>query len=144
MSDLKEIRRAAMNFLARRDHSEVELSRKLRRKKFADELIQSVIQALTQENLLSQDRFVENYIHFRRAKGWGPLRIQAELMERGIHQELIDRYVKITDKTWFSEVRMVWQKRFKNEAPQDFKSRAKQMRFLYSRGFTSEQIESVF
>jgi regulatory protein len=142
--NLKEIRRAAMNLLARREHSEIELNRKLRRKGFAEENIQQVIHQLTQENLLSNNRFIENYIHFRRSKGFGPLRIQAELIERGIHAELINHYLKITDNTWFAEVRSVWQKRFKNQLPQDFKTRAAHMRFLYSRGFTAEQIESVF
>ena len=142
--DLKEIRRAAMNLLARREHSEIELARKLRRKGFAEDHIQQAMLQLIQENLLSNHRFIENYIHFRRAKGFGPLRIQAELIERGIHEELIDHHLKITDNAWFAEVREVWRKRFKNQMPQDFKTRAAQMRFLYSRGFTSEQIESVF
>jgi len=141
---LKEIRRVAMNLLARREHSETEISRKLRRKGFVIEDIRQVITSLAEENLLSNMRFIENYIHFRRGKGFGPLRIQAELAERGIPEELIDHHLKITDNAWFAEIREVWRKRFKNQMPRDFKTRAQQMRFLYSRGFTSEQIESVF
>jgi len=141
---LKEIRRAATGLLARREHSETEIYRKLQKKGFAEENIQQVISVLTQEKLLSNTRFIENYVYFRRGKGLGPLRIQAELMERGIPKELIDHHMKITDNAWFAEVRDVWRKRFKNRMPADFKTRAQQMRFLYSRGFTSEQIESVF
>lgn len=140
----KEIRRVAMNLLARREHSETEISRKLRRKGFVIEDIRQVITALAEENLLSNTRFIENYIHFRRGKGFGPLRIQAELTERGIPEELIDHHLKIADNAWFAEVREVWRKRFKNQMPRDFKTRAQQMRFLYSRGFTSEQIDSIF
>lgn len=140
----KEIRRVAMNLLARREHSETEISRKLRRKGFVIEDIRQVITALAEENLLSNTRFIENYIHFRRGKGFGPLRIQAELAERGIPEELIDHHLKIADNAWFAEVREVWRKRFKNQMPRDFKTRAQQMRFLYSRGFTSEQIDSIF
>jgi regulatory protein len=141
---LKEIRRAAMDLLARREHSEAELFRKLAKKGFAEEMIQQIIHLFTQEKWLSNDRFVESYIHSRRKKGFGPLRIQAELIERGIHQELIDHHVKITDNAWFAVVREAWQKRFKNILPEDFKTRAQHMRFLYSRGFTSGQIESIF
>ena len=144
MSELKEIRHAAMNLLACREHSETELYRKLRKKGFAEDAIHQVTAVLIQENLLSNNRFIENYVHYRRAKGFGPLRIQAELIERGIQEELINHHLKITDNAWFAEVSLVWQKRFKNQMPQDFKTRAKQMRFLYSRGFTAEQIESVF
>lgn len=133
-----------MTLLARREHSELELMRKLRRKGFVDTDIHPLIDALIKEKLLSNDRFIESYIHHRRAKGLGPLRIQAELMERGIAEELIEHQLKITDNAWFAEVRRVWQKRFKNRMPTDFKSRMQQIRFLHYRGFTSEQIESLF
>lgn len=141
---LKDIRRAAMNLLARREHSETEICRKLLKKGFIEEEIRQVIDSLAQQKLLSNHRFIENYIYYRRTKGFGPLRIQAELIERGIHAELIDPHLKITDNAWFAEVHAVWQKRFKNQMPRDFKTRAQQMRFLYSRGFTAEQIEHIF
>lgn len=133
-----------MNLLARREHSEKELLQKLRLKDFSEPDIQQVIQALVSEKLLSNSRFLENYIHHRRAKGFGPLRIQAELIARGIHEELIEHHLKITDNAWLADIQQVWKKRFKNRLPQDFKARAQQMRFLQYRGFTSEQIDSVF
>jgi regulatory protein len=117
--------------------------RKLRTKKFPDDLILKVVQKLAQDKLLSNDRFIENYIHSRRNKGYGPIRIQAELQERGIQEELIEHHLNIADNAWFINARNVWQKRFKNQLPRDFKSRAQQMRFLQYRGFTQEQIESV-
>lgn len=130
--------------LARREHSERELMRKLRKRGFVEADIHQLLDALLKEKLLSNDRFVESYIHHRRSKGLGPLRIQAELIERGISEELIEHQLKITDNAWFAEVRRVWQKRFKNHLPEDFKSRMQQVRFLQYRGFTSEQIESLF
>ncbi len=133
-----------MNCLARREHSETELFNKLRKKGFAEKDIEPLLASLIHENLLNHERFIENYIHFRAEKGFGPLRIQAELSERGIGEELIDHHLKITDNAWFVKVRDVWRKRFKNQLPEDFKTRAQQSRFLYSRGFTVEQIESVF
>ena len=105
---LTEIRRAAINYLARREHSETELYRKLCRKEFAEDAIRQVIQALAQENLLSNTRFVENYIYARRTRGFGPLRIQAELQQRDIPEELIEHHLQITDNAWFAEVRNVW------------------------------------
>ncbi len=133
-----------MNLLARREHSETELFRKLCLKGFSETDIRPVMTALLQENLVSNSRFIENYIHFRRAKGFGPLKIQAELQERGIPEELIEHHLKIADNAWLGQARTVWKKRFKNRMPTDFKSRAQQMRFLHYRGFTSEQIELVF
>jgi regulatory protein len=57
---------------------------------------------------------------------------------------MIAKQLQITDNAWFTEARNVWQKHFKGKLPTDFESRAKQMRFLHYRGFTREQIESVF
>lgn len=139
-----EIRRVALHLLARREHSKKELYRKLLNKKFNSFEIEIILNDLTEVSLLKEDRFVENFIHFRRSKGFGPLRIQAELIEKGITLQMIDHYLKMNDHSWIDHARTVWQKRFKNEIPHDFKIRAKQMRFLQSRGFTNEQIKSVF
>jgi regulatory protein len=138
------IRQSALNLLARREHSAAELTRKLQAKGYESIDIQSLIIALEQEGLLNHQRFIENYIHYRRNKGYGPLHIQAQLIERGIHQELIEQELNIADNAWFTEAFRAWQKRFKNKAPTDYKSRAQQMRFLQYKGFTREQIESVF
>lgn len=130
--------------LARRDHSTVELSRKLQRKDFNQADIDAVLSALSQEGLLNDQRFTESYIHYRRSKGYGPNRIRAELQERGIAEDLIEHTLNITDNAWFDDVRKVWKKRFKNRVPEDMKSRAQQVRFLYYRGFTGEQINQIF
>ena len=69
---------------------------------------------------------------------------RAELIERGVHEDLIEHHLDITDNAWLNDVRHVWQKRFKNNLPRDFKTRAAQMRFLQYRGFTHQQIDSLF
>lgn len=133
-----------MNLLARREHSEMELLRKLRSKSFPEPEIKAVLTQLIQEGLLSHSRFIENYIHSRRSKGYGPIRIRVELMERGLTEDFIEHHLNIADNAWFINVRTVWQKRFKAKLPRDFKTRAQQMRFLQYRGFTLEQIDSIF
>lgn len=144
MSELASTLQTAVNLLARRDHSETELTQKLLARGFSRDHIQSTLATLIQKGWLNNARFVENYIRYRRTKGFGPLRIQAELIARGIPEELIEHQLNITDNTWLTEVRSVWQKRFKNSMPQDYKTRAQHMRFLYQRGFTTEQINSIF
>ena len=129
--------------LTRRDYSCYEISQKLRAKGYQADEIKSVITELTQSQLINEARFVENYIYWRRNKGYGPQRIRQELQARGIDMEMIAEHLKITDNAWFAEVRKVWQKHFRGKMPEDFQNRAKQMRFLQYRGFTREQIESV-
>jgi regulatory protein len=139
-----ELRRAGLTYLARREHSTWELTHKLRAKGFTASEIDQGIAALTAEGLLSDTRYIENYIHARHQKGYGPLKIEAELLARGIPKELIEHQLKIADNAWFALAKKSWHKRFKGILPCDYKLRAQQMRFLHSRGFTSEQIENIF
>lgn len=141
--DVNLIRRSALRMLTRRDYSQQELSLKLRTKGFSSQAIQSVINDLLQANLINEARFCENYIHWRRGKGYGPLRINMELQARGLASDLIAQHLEMTDNAWFIDARNVWQKQFKGRQANDYSGQAKQMRFMQYRGFTQEQIKSV-
>jgi regulatory protein len=129
--------------LARREHATNELRRKIRLKGFELAHIEPVLAALTQEGLLNNQRYLENYIHFRQQKGFGPIRIRAELAQHDLPEELIEHHLQIADNAWFVVAQQVWQKRFKKQIARDYKTQSQQMRFLQYRGFTMEQIEYV-
>lgn len=139
-----KIRQAILNLLARRDYSQRELLQTLQKKGHAADDIIPVLAGFVQTGLINETRFTENYIRWRAAKGYGPLRILQELQIRGITAEMIADQLQIADNAWFIAARQVWQKHFKGNMPKDFKNRAKQMRFLQYRGFTREQIADVF
>lgn len=139
-----KIRQIALGLLARRDHTQQEILQKLRLKGYVTDEIKTVIETLAQTGLIDDARFTENYIHWRRGKGYGPLRLHSELRARGIADEVIAEHLQIADNAWSTEARSVWQKQFKSQLPIDFKSRAKQMRFLQYRGFTQQHINSIF
>ena len=140
VSDQRDIRQSAMKYLAIREHSTLELMRKLLKKGYDDLLVHDVLGELTSQSLLSDDRFAEQYVRYRKNRGFGSLHIQTELRERGINEELISKHVDVNDKSWYELVQQVQQKRFGNEIPEDIAEKAKQVRFLESRGFTSDQI----
>lgn len=140
----QKIHICALNLLARREHTETELFQKLRMKGFPLNEIKIVIKNLADKGLISHTRFIENYVQSRMRKGYGPLRIRLELIERGLHEDFIEHHINMADNAWFALIRAVWQKRFKGQQPCDFKTRAQQMRFLNYRGFTQEQIESIY
>lgn len=129
--------------LARREHSQAELRRQLLQKNFDAKEIEMVLCDLQKEGLQDDRRFVENFIYYQKNRGAGPLRIRAALLERGIHQDLIEQHLNIDDNDWLDQIRKVWQKRFKNTQPDNLKTRMQQKRFLYYRGFTHEQIEHL-
>jgi len=136
-----DIREAALRLLARREHAARELRRKLCAKGYAPAGVDEVTDALAREGLISDTRFIETYVRGRIRRGWGPLRIKAELGERGVDAELVEAYIDLNDGQWRDIVRATRSRRFGDRPPESFQDRARQMRFLQSRGFTADQIK---
>jgi regulatory protein len=92
MADIKppDVRRAAMDLLARREHSRYELLVKLTRR-FGDnpELFEQEIRKLTDEGLQSDSRLAEAFIRARTNRGQGPVKIKMELRAKQVGDELI-------------------------------------------------------
>jgi regulatory protein len=132
-----------MDLLARREHSVAELSQKLiahaRRNEFDDEVVANVIDELQGEGLLSDERFTEAFVRYRINNGYGPIRIQSELRERGVNEKIQASYLDFADPQWLEQVVLVRRKRFGDSLPEDYKERARQARFLQYRGFTTDQ-----
>jgi regulatory protein len=141
---LEKIRRHALFLLTRRDHTRLELTQKLSRKQYPAEDIATIIQALENAGLINENRFAESYIHYRRAKGYGPRRLAMELQSKGVTDTVIAQHLEMADNAWFTDAHNAWRKQFKGRQPSDPQTRARQLRFLYNRGFTQDQILSVF
>jgi regulatory protein len=139
-----EIRNAAIRLLARREHSTGELTRKLHQKGFDVTAIETVLRDLRQENLLSDERFAESFVASRIERGSGPVRIAAELRQREVADELIERCLAAVDEDWAARAEVVRRKRFGRGKPDNFAERAKQARFLQYRGFRGEHLRGVF
>jgi regulatory protein len=133
-----------MDFLARREHSEQELARKLTTRGYAADVVEATLADLVADHLLSNARFAEAFVHSRIQRGSGPQKIRAELRERGIPDELIDNSLEARADSWRELAREVREKRFGRAEPRDFRERSRQMRFLQQRGFSAEQISRVF
>lgn len=133
-----DIRLAAMNLLARREHSQQELRRKLKRR-FSDEnSIDEQLSRLVDERLLCDARFAEAYVRQRGARGYGPLRLREELRERGVSDERIDVALAEADIDWSELAADVVYKKFGGNAPADIKEKARQIRFIQYRGFSAD------
>ena len=142
-ADAAACERAAVDLLARREHSRLELERKLARRGFPETIVAPSLDALEQSGVLVATRFTESFIRSRVAKGKGPARIRAELAERGVAGEQAADLLRGGDVDWLTHARGARSKRFGAEPPRDFKERAKQARFLQYRGFTSDQVRAA-
>ena len=129
-----------MDLLARREHSVLELRRKLDKRGMSGELVEQALQGLVADGLLDENRFAESFVSSRISKGQGPVRMRGDLSERGLSGELIEQTLASTGCDWFELASQVRARRFGREAPGDYPERARQSRFLQYRGFTSEQI----
>ncbi len=139
-----------MDLLARREHACHELASKLSRKfspfiesddcplssdQFHD-VIAEQIQRLTEENLQSDERFVESFINGRKAQGKGPLRIRQELEQRRVSSELIEAYLDESDEQWQELARQVYQRKYGSADAVAYQEKSKRLRFMQYRGFS--------
>lgn len=134
------VRRAAMDLLARREHGRVELTRKLRQRGAPPELIDSALDRLTEEGLLSESRYLESFIAYRARSGYGPLRIREELSQRGLLRSDIEQALRESGLDWQAELQETWQRKYSGQLPGDARERAQQGRFLSYRGYSMEMI----
>lgn len=156
----------AVAFLSRREHSEKELRQKLQRYTDDFDEIDSVISRLQRENWQSDERFVENFVQSREQR-WGNQKIIQALSQHDLDSESLAELKDDLKDSEYQRACEVWIKRFgakygidsyapeadvdyealDEEEQQSFeeqaKEKARQMRFLASRGFSADVVYRV-
>jgi regulatory protein len=132
----------ALKYLAAREHSRAELLRKLAPHAEEPAEVERVLDELEARGLLSAERFVESLLH-RRAARFGTARLRQELQQHKLPADAVAQAVEALRGTELERARAVWQRRFGGEPAADAAERARQMRFLTARGFSSEVIRRV-
>ena len=131
----------ALRFLSMREHSRLELGRKL--SKYAEEGddVEALLDLLEKNNWLSQERFSESLVH-RRAARFGNSRIVAELQSHGVKGEALQELKAGLADSETARACEVWERKF-GEVATDPKERNKQMRFLMLRGFSQRAVQAA-
>jgi len=139
--ELYRARATALRLLARREHSRQELSLKMRQRKFAGDVIRTVLDDYEERGWLDDHRFADIYARQRMELGYGPLRIQGELQQRGIHFTP-DNLREMTEEDWCRIAIRARDKRYGlTDLSGDWEEKARQARFLGRRGFSASQVE---
>ncbi|MBJ6138896.1 regulatory protein RecX [Marinobacter litoralis] len=134
-------RSAALRLLARREHSRQELSLKLRQRQIEQPLIDQVLDEYEEEGWLDDYRFADVYSRQRMDAGYGPVRITAELQQRGVYFRPASLEEK-SDADWVRAAAELREKRFGlTRLSDDLDEKLRQARFLARRGFSSAQVE---
>ena len=141
-SPQNNLRDRALRLLARREHTRTELARKLSPHVEDSDDIDALLDDLTQTGLLSDQRFAEHFIAAKQ-KRFGHMKIAHELRAKGLDAESISRLTSGSREQELDAAREVWQKKFPSP-PTSAAEKAKQMRFLQGRGFSSDTIYRLF
>jgi len=131
----------ALRLLSAREHSRVELERKLAQYEEEPGTLAKALDELQAKGFINEQRVVESVLNRRSAK-LGAARIRQELQGKGLAPEAVRDAVEQLRATEVERAREVWRRKF-GEPPLDAAERGKQMRFLASRGFDGDAIRRV-
>ena len=131
----------ALRLLGQREHSRVELERKLARYEEEPGSLAQVLDALTAKGYLSEERALQSLLH-RRAADWGEARLRQQLQQQGLGGEAVRQALAELQGSELARAQALWQRRF-GVAPTDARERARQSRFLLSRGFAGAVVGQV-
>ena len=141
--DPLEARKKAMVYLARREYGRRELCAKLVSGGFDEQTALSAVGQLALAGLQDDRRFVDSFIQSRVHQGKGPVRLRLELARRGVDGSLVDQVLEDRHDDWGALARNVRRRKFGANVPDDFREKARQMRFLQYRGFEPDQIQAA-
>ena len=133
-------RNSAIRLLARREHSRAELRGKLVGRGFENDSVEELLQGLEDQDLLSDERFAMSLIASRAETGYGPKRIDLELRNRGVSEELAREALAKAEVDWGQQVTDQAVRKFGSDPAQTFPEWARRARYLERRGFGQDAI----
>jgi regulatory protein len=141
--EYKRVWAKGIRLLSMREHSTQELLKKLSAKCDTLDLVHAVIDDLTENNYLSDQRFTESFVRSRQNRGIGPSKIKLELKGKGISSDMIDDHLNGEAAVWFDNARNQYFKKYGESPVSDYSSWAKRARFMQSRGFSNAHIQAT-
>ena len=141
MKQVLSLKARALRYLSTREHSRLELGRKLAKYAEEGDDVGALLDFLEKNNWLSQERFAESLVH-RRAGRYGNSRVIAELQQHGVKGDDLADLKSELKETETARAKEVWRRKF-GTPPQDAAERGKQMRFLMARGFSSSAVRAA-
>lgn len=140
----KQIMFKAVAALAARERSRLGLFKKLCEtfKEEGDkEIIRSILDELEERKYLSDERYARIHV-LTKSSRYGDRKLQWELMRQGVDKETAEEAVRENEVSEYERAYALWSRKF-GAPPEDHKERARQVRFLASRGFSFKTIEKI-
>lgn len=131
----------ALKYLSQREHSRLELERKLAPHVQEGEDLGAVLDALEAKDFINPERVAQSVL-YRRSSKLGTARVLHELRSKGLDDDTVRAAAEQLKDTEHARAWDIWQRKFGAPAatPQE---RMKHMRFLASRGFGGDVVNKV-
>ena len=136
----RDVEQHGIRLLADREHSRLELRRKLLARDYDPLDVEDALHSLENQGLLSDERFTEQYVNVLKRKGFGPLRIRSLLRERGINDTMIHEWVDNREDEWRHQMTETARNKLGLDTGKDFNEKSKIARYLEYRGYPESMI----
>lgn len=148
----------AVQLLAQRNHSSIELKQKLRQfyikkqaneqmvidNNFIDEQLDKVVQYSIEHHWIDDIGYIEQYVRMRARKGYGLIRIVGELKQRGLNVASVNNIIKKENIDWSELGLKQVQKKFHHLDKRDLQQKVKVFQFLAYKGFHQDDIAKIY
>lgn len=130
----------ALGLLTRREHSRVELTRKLTSRGVEPDDAHAVVDKLAKAGWQDDTRFAELLVRSRANAGYGPVRIRAELATHALSAQVIATALERFQCDWFANASDLLRRRHPAALSGDRAAQRKAADFLLRRGFAMDQV----
>ncbi len=140
---LQKARDYAFLLLKFRLRSEYELRQRLKKKRFAEEIIDETLVFLKEKSFLDDNLFARSWIQSRLRRPFGLRRIKEELRIKGLDREIINNQLHEIEKDYSEEevVRVIARKRLdKLKGIESSNAKRRLYAYLLRRGFSPEVV----
>jgi len=128
----------AVGLLSRREHSRLELTRKLCQRGLEAAEVEAAVEKLATDGWQDDTRFAQFLLRSRVSGGYGPIRIRAELATHGLDREAIATALAEFDGDWAENARDIVLRRYGPNVAANPAMHRKAAEFLLRRGFDGD------
>lgn len=125
----------ALNIVSKNFQTESDVKNKLKKAGFDNDVCEETIAFLKSYNYLNDENYAKIYIDSKKHKN-GKNKLACDLMKKGVKRDIIDSL--LADLESDKEEVFSLLKKFMSGKEKDLKNKTKAYRFLYSRGFSTE------
>lgn len=143
MIDKKEAIKRLKKLCSKKEKCINDIKNKLIEWGFDNDDIEEIIELLTQENYINEERFANAYVHDKiKFEGWGKNKVFYELKRKGIDENVIEKAINnFDDNDYYEKLKNLIEKKKKLLKEETFENRQKILRYLYSKGYDIEDIK---